>query len=725
MDPVRSPARGEAASQKDFSGVTSNGMEIKKFETEIGGRKLTLEIGRLAMQADAAVVATYGETVVLATAVMSKNERVGINYFPLTVDFDEKFYAAGRIKGSRWVKREGRPTDEAILTSRLIDRTLRPLFNHRLRNEIQVILTILSFDGENDPDIPAVIASSCALLISGIPWGGPVGAVRIGEDETGKFIINPTYAVREKSKLDLVIAGPEKFINMIECGSNEVSEEETERAVELAQTETDKIINFQKKIALEIPKKTKDVSVPEANEALRKEIKSFLGSRLEKAVFEDYPSSTDALKKELADWVGENKKDAKLAAEAEELFEEEIDKIVHENVIKNKKRVDGRKMDEIRPLRVEVGILPRTHGSAVFQRGVTQALCVATLGAPGLEQSIETMEFVGTKRYLHHYNFPPFSSGETGRIGFPGRREIGHGSLSEKAVLPVIPAKEDFPYAIRVVTEILSSNGSTSMASVCGSILALMDAGVKIKKPVAGIAMGLFIEDNDNPEKNFAIVTDIQGAEDHHGDMDFKVAGTKDGINALQMDVKVSGITPKILRQALDQAKKARLEILDVMSSAIPAPREKLSKYAPKILTFKINPDKIRDVIGSGGKTIHQITDTTGATIDIEDDGLIFITSENEDSANQALQWIKNITHEVTPGEIFTGRVTRILNFGAFVEILPGQQGLIHISELSDQRVERVEDVVRIGDAVTVRVKNIDNEGRVNLSLKNVAVPEK
>ena len=694
-------------------------MEIKKFQTEIGGRTLTLETGRLAMQADASVVVSYGETVVLATAVMSKTERTGINYFPLTVDFDEKFYAAGRIKGSRWVKREGRPTDEAILTSRLIDRTLRPLFNHRLRNEVQVILTTLSFDGENDPDIPAIIASSCAVLLSGIPWNGPVGAVRIGRDKDKNFIVNPTYAIRSASDLDLVVSGPEKFINMIECGSNEVLEDDMIKAVEFAQKETGKMIEFQKKIASEVSSKNKNILIPESSEALRKEVKSYLGSKLEKAIFEDYPFSTDALKKELLDWVGENKKDAQMIAEAGELFEEETDKIVHENVIKNKKRVDGRKMDEVRELKIEVGVLPRTHGSAIFQRGATQALCIATLGAPGLEQSIETMEFVGTKRYLHHYNFPPFSSGETGRVGFPGRREIGHGALSERAVLPVMPSKEDFPYAIRVVTEILSSNGSTSMASVCGSILALMDAGVKIKKPVAGIAMGLFVENNSDPEKNYAIVTDIQGAEDHHGDMDLKAAGTADGINALQMDVKVSGITPKILSDALNQAKKARLEILKVMADVIPSPRAKLSQYAPKILTLKINPDKIRDVIGSGGKTIHQITGETGATIDIEDDGMIFITSDDEAGANKALEWIKNITHEVVPGEIFQGKIVRILNFGAFAEILPGQQGLIHISELAPFRVNQVEDIVKIGDIVTVKVKEIDSEGRINLSLKD------
>ncbi len=695
-------------------------MSIKKFETDLGGRQLVLETGRLAGQADAAVTATYGETVVLATVVLSKSERTGIDYFPLTIDFDEKFYAAGRIKGSRWVKREGRATDEAILSSRLIDRTLRPLFNKRLRNEVQIILTTLSFDGQNDPDVLGIIAASAALLISGIPWDGPVAGIRIGHSAEKGFIINPTYAEREGNKLDLVISGPAGLINMIEGGANEVSEEDLIKAMTLGQVEMEKIISFQKKMAAEFESKQLLV-VPTADEALRKEIKSWLGSRLETAVFNDDPkmSAVHEIKKEMMAWLVENKKNGKDLAEAETLFEEVLDELVHSSALKNKKRVDGRTMEQIRNLTIEVGLLPRTHGSAIFQRGATQALCVATLGAPGLEQSIESMEFVGTKRYIHHYNFPPFSSGETGRTGSPGRREIGHGALSEKAILPVIPSKEEFPYAIRVVTEIMSSNGSTSMASVCGSTLALMDAGVKLKKPVAGIAMGLFIEDKKNPNKNFQVITDLQGTEDHHGDMDFKAAGTAEGINALQMDVKIPGLTLEILTQALIQAKKARLEILAAMLKVIPQPRAKLSAYAPKILTLKINPDKIRDVIGAGGKTIHQITDATGVTIDIDDIGLVFITSENEESANQALEWIKNITHEVVVGEVFEGKIVRILNFGAFAEILPGQQGLIHISELAPQHVNQVEDIVKIGDVVPVKVKNIDSEGRINLSLKD------
>ncbi len=699
-------------------------MEKKTFETEIGSRKLVIETGHVALQADGAVMVSYGDTVVLATAVMSKNERAGINYFPLMVDFDEKFYAAGRIKGSRWIKREGRPTDEAILTARLVDRTLRPLFNPRLRNEVQIILTTLSFDGANDPDIPALIAASTALLISGIPWSGPVGAVRIGRDNQNQTIVNPSYAERASSNLDLVVAGPEGLVNMIECRSKEVSEKDLLSTFELAQKEIQKIIDFQKRIADELGSKKILAAVPVSDEALRKEIKSWAGSRLENALFGNNPGELEELKKDLLKNLTENGKNQKDLAEADILFEEAIDEIVHRNVLEKNRRVDGRQLEEIRPLKIEVGVLPRTHGSAIFQRGETQALCVATLAAPGLEQSIETMEFVGTKRYLHHYNFPPFSSGETGRVGLPGRREIGHGALAESAVEPVMPSKEEFPYTIRVVTEILSSSGSTSMAATCGSTLALMDAGVKIKKPVAGIAMGLFIKDEKNPEKKFIVVTDLQGAEDHHGDMDFKVAGTKDGINVLQLDVKVSGLTTKILSQALIQAQKARWEILEAMLKAIPEPRPKLSVYAPKILTLKINPDKIRDVIGSGGKTIHQITGETGATIDIEDNGLIFITSDNEKSAQQALEWIKNITHEVVPGEVFQGKIVRILNFGAFAEILPGQQGLIHISELAPFHVNKVEDIVKIGDLVPVVVKNIDSEGRINLSLKD-AQPNK
>ncbi len=695
----------------------------KRFETEIGSKKLIVETGHWALQASGAVTVTYGETVILATVVMSKNERTGIDYFPLTVDFDEKFYAAGKIKASKWAKREGRPTDEAILTARLADRTLRPLFNHRLRNEVQLILTVLSFDGENDADVPAIIAGSTAILISGIPWNGPVGAVRVSRDENKKIVINPTYAERVKSDLDLVVSGPEKLVNMIECRSNEVTEEDLLLAFETAQKEIQKIIDFQKNIAESLGHKALLTTLPSADETLRKEIKSFIGKRLEETISKGDMNGAEEIKKEYFLSIPEEKRNSKDTAESNILFEEEMNEIIHKNVLEKNQRVDGRKIEEIRTLSIEVGVLPRVHGSAIFQRGQTQALCVVTLGSPGMELSVETMEFEGTKRYMHHYNFPPFSSGETGKTGNPGRREIGHGALAESALDPVIPSKTDFPYTVRVVTEILSSNGSTSMAATCGSTLALMDAGIKIKKPVAGIAMGLFIEDETNPEKKFVVVTDLQGAEDHYGDMDFKIAGTKEGVNVLQLDVKISGLTSKILTQALTQAKKARLEILEAMLKVIPKPREKMSPYAPKILTLKINPAKIRDVIGAGGKTIHQITDETGVTIDIDDNGLVFITSSNEESAERAKEWIISLTREIVQGEMFQGRIVKILDFGAFAEILPGQQGLIHISELAPFRVNRVEDIVNIGDVVPVIVKNIDTEGRINLSLKDAQKP--
>lgn len=688
-------------------------MEKKIYETSFAGRPLTLEIGELAQKADAAVKARYGDTVVLATVVMGKYPREGINYFPLTVDFDEKLYAAGRIKGSRWIKREGRPTDEAILSARMIDRTIRPLFNSRVRNEVQVVVTNLSFDGENDPDIPAIIAVSTALAISDIPWAGPVAALRIGKSGEN-YLFNPTYAERETSLMDVVIAGPGGLANMIEAKASEVSEKDLSAGLEKAQEELKQILQFQNKIAAEIGEKK--IVLPQSDEELRTKIRSATKGRLEEFLFRNDMEAVNVLKKDvIAESIGEN---YSLLNEADLLFEEELDRLLHQNILLHTRRPDGRALDEIRPLRAEVGVLPRTHGSGLFERGETQAFSVLTLGAPGLEQSLETMEFVGTKRYIHHYNFPPFSTGETGRIGAPGRREIGHGALAEKALESVIPPKDKFPYTIRIVSEILSSNGSTSMAAVCGSTLALMDAGVPITSPVAGISIGLMTESETDPQKNYRLLTDIQGPEDHHGDMDFKAAGTEKGLTAIQMDTKIRGLTPPIIGAALEEAKKARLKILGVMSSAIASPRANLSPYAPRILTITIDPEKIRNVIGPGGKVINQITGETGVTIDIEDSGLIFITSNNEAEAKRALEWISNITHEVKPGEIFTGRVTRILNFGAFVEILPGQQGLVHISELAPRRVEKVEDIVKTGDMVKVRVKNIDNEGRINLSMK-------
>ena len=695
-------------------------MEIKKFETSIAGKMLSIEVGKLAPQASGSVRAQYGETVVLATVVMNKNPREGINYFPLTVEFDEKFYAAGRIKGSQWVKREGRPTDEAILSARLIDRTMRPLFNKRIRNEVQVIVTNLSFDGENDPDILGIIATSIAFSISDIPMDGPVAALRVAYDGSN-FIFNPSYKEREGSPLDIVVSGPDNFINMIEARADQIPEDLIIKAISAAEKEMSAIISFQKEIQQKIGVAKKTDGLPVANEELRKEMMAFLGNRIAETIEKDPKmESVEDLGGEVVEHLSQKyPDDESLKGEIGLLLEEEIDKVVHQNILNHKKRPDGRALDEVRPLYIEVSTLPRTHGTGLFQRGATQALSILTLGAPGLEQSLETMEFVGKKRFMHHYNFPPFSTGETGRM-FTGRREVGHGALAEKALEAVIPDKEKFPYTIRIVTEILSSNGSSSMASVCGSSLALMDAGVPITETVAGIAMGLVVENQEEPAANYAILTDIQGPEDHYGDMDLKVAGTKNGITVLQMDVKIAGLKSDMLDGVLAQAKKARLEIMEAMHKVISAPREKLSQHAPRVLSIKIDPGKIRDVIGSGGKMINQITEETGVAIDIEDDGLVFITSQGggAEGAQKALTWIENITKEVEAGEVYDGSVVKILDFGAFVEILPNKQGLVHVSELAPWHVEKVQDVVKLGDRVKVRVKNIDNEGRINLSMK-------
>lgn len=698
-------------------------MPIHTFQKEIAGRTLKVESGTLAQQANGSVVLTYGETVLLATAVMG-SERVGINYFPLTVDYDEKFYAAGRIKGSRWVKREGRPTEEAILSGRLIDRAIRPRFDLRLRREVQVVITVLSFDNENDPDIIALIGASTALGVSNIPWAGPIGAVRIGK-MADQWLINPTYELREKAELDIVFAGTEERINMIEGGLSEVPEEVVLQAAELAKEHIRAVIYFQKEIADALaPQKTAlQYRAPETD--LKAIFETAVGARLKTAIFQPdlghrWSEAAGELKNQFIQAVIERFGDAANAKEASELFEEALDELLHHRIIQEGLRPDARKFDELRPLHCLVGLLPRTHGSGLFQRGETQALSVVTLGSPGLEQYLEGMEIVGTKRFMHHYNFPPFSTGETGRLSGPGRREIGHGALAERALAPVMPPKETFPYTIRIVSEILSSNGSTSMASVCGSTLALMDAGVPIAKPVAGIAMGLMTDTSGE----YRVLTDIQGPEDHHGDMDLKVAGTAEGITALQMDVKIDGITTEMLGAALTQAKKARLEILKVMEALIAQPRETLSPHAPRIFTIQINPQRIRDVIGPGGKTIHAITEETGVTIDVEDSGLIFVTAPKEDAAKKALKWIEDLTREVKVGEVFQGKVTRILDFGAIVEILPGQDGLVHISEMAPHRIERVEDVMQLGSIVPVKVMAVHPDGKISLSMTAVNEPE-
>lgn len=700
-------------------------MEIKNYSIQVGGKQLQAQIGQLAAQAGGAVTITYGETVVLATATMKKQRSEGSDYFPLFVDYEERYYAAGKIKGSRFIKREGRPSDQAILNGRIIDRTIRPLFDERMRNEVQVVVTVLSVDKENEPILCAVMAASLALGISNVPWNGPVAAVRIGEiDNTLK--INPVIEEMATSPLNLLVSGTEEKINMIECEAHEYSNEKTAEAAKIAYDEIRKIARFQKKIIAEIGKEKMTVELTAPSDEFVAEIKSFLDEKgLAEAFYtKDKKEQTslmeiikEGLEEKLVTQYGTNEDElVKRRAEAGLIFENYLNDVLHTRILKNDERPDGRKLDELRKISAEVSILPRPHGTGLFQRGETQALTVVTLGAPGDEQIVDTMEVDEKKRYIHYYNFPPYSVGEVGFMRGPGRREIGHGALAEKALIPVLPSKEDFPYTILVVSEIMSSNGSSSMASTCGSTLALMDAGVPIKAPVAGIAMGIITGDDGK----YKILTDIQGPEDHWGDMDFKVAGTKKGITAIQLDVKIDGITPEIVKEVLERAYTARMEIMETMLAAISSPRAELSKYAPRIISIKINPDKIRTVIGTGGKIINEIIDATGCEIDIEDSGLVFITAKNNESGEKAKKWIEDLTHEVKEGEIFTGKVVKIMDFGAFVEILPGQDGMVHISQLSDERVAKVEDVVKVGQKVTVRVAEIDKMGRINLTMKKI-----
>jgi len=699
-------------------------MEHKKWSLQIGGRVLEIETGLLAKQANGSVTVRYGDTVVLATATMSKGASRISGYFPLMVDFEERYYAAGKIKGSRFIKREGRPSDDAVLTGRVVDRTIRPLFNSRMRNEVQVIVTVLSIDGENDPDTISVIAASTALAISNIPWNGPEAAVRVAQGANGDFILNPVNGELTESKLDLVISGTKDKVNMLEAGAKEVPEEEIIKAFAFGQEAITKIATFIEEIAKEIGKeKSAPVLLQGTSEFEAKVKEILLANGLEDALYDPsklvIEEKTKAIKEKIDEYVLANFSEGtdKLKEVAEQVFEETSDEIVHNNILEKEQRPDGRKLDQIRHIDCQVGILPRTHGTGLFTRGETQALTVTTLGSPGDEQIIDTMEVDTKKRYIHHYNFPPYSVGEVRPMRGPGRREVGHGALAEKALVPVLPAKDVFPYTILLVSEVLESNGSSSMASTCGSTLSLMDAGVPITRPVSGIAMGIIVGENEK----FKVLTDIQGLEDHYGDMDFKAAGTTVGITALQMDVKVQGVTLEMLRAVLEQSKVNRLEIMEKITTTIPAPRAEMSQYAPRILVMHINPDKIRNVIGTGGKIINEIIDETGVEIDIEDDGSIFITSPDQQSAAKAREWIDNLTHEVKAGELFNAKITRLMNFGAFAEILPGQEGLIHISQLSDKRVEKVEDVVKIGDVVPVKVIEIDNQGRINLSIKAAA----
>jgi len=683
-----------------------------------------VEFGRLGGQANGSCRVQYGETTVLINATMSVHQKA-VDYMPLSVDYEEKYYAAGKIKGSKWIKRETRPSDEAILSGRVIDRAIRPRFNHNIRNEIQVVATVLSFDGVNDPDMVALFGASLALMTSDIPFSGPIAGVRVGR-VGGKLVFNPTYKERAESDFDVVVAGTANKINMIEAGAKIVPEKDIAEAISAGFKELQELIKFQNKIAKEVSVKKKELSVFSHDEALAAVVRGFSDAKLEKALYapgktkSEFYEGLGQIKDELKHFIKEQYKEHpelnKKIDEAGDIFEEEIDRIVHRNILTEEKRPDGRKVDQLRNLSAEVGILPHSHGTGLFNRGTTQALSILTLAAPGLEQWIETMEIDLTKkRFMHHYVFPPFSVGEVGRMGGGGRREIGHGALAERSLEPIIPAKDKFPYTIRVVSEILSSNGSSSMASVCGSSLALMDGGVPIKSPAAGIAMGLML---DEKGEKYKILTDIQGPEDHHGDMDLKVAGTKDGVTGMQMDVKVEGITVEIVEKTLVQAKKARLEILSAMEKAISTHRSELSQYAPRVETVKINPAKIGALIGPGGKIINEIIEKTGAEIDIEDDGSVFVTSLTPEGMKKALALIAEVTYEVKPGDEFDGTVVSIRDFGAFVEILPGKDGMVHISEISNERVNRITDVLKMGQKVHVWVKAVDDMGKISLTMK-------
>ncbi|MBU2474761.1 polyribonucleotide nucleotidyltransferase [Patescibacteria group bacterium] len=706
------------------------------FSAEWLGRTLTIKTGKLAKQADAAITVQYGDTVVMATVVESKYERDGIDYFPLMVDFEERLYAAGIIKGSRWIKREGRPTDDAILAGRMIDRTVRPLFDDSSRKDVQVILTILSVDQENDHDIVSLIAASAALSISGVKWNGPIGGVRVGRIDN-QFVFNPTYEQREKSDLDLIVAGTSKKTIMIEAGANEVKEEDMFKGIVAGQEEIQKAIELIEKVKLSLLPKTQEleeknklqssdeIEADEAKQKIADQANKWLNKNVNKYLFDktywtkkERKASVQAIKENLDKYLFEQKvgRDKREWA-VKKLVEKAIEAKVTEGILDEKKRVDGRKFDEIRELTAEIGILPRNHGAGLFSRGETQIMSIVTLGAPGLEQLLEGLEGAGKKRFMHHYNFPPYSVGETGFMRGPGRREIGHGALVEKALTPVLPSKEEFPYTTRVVSETLGSNGSSSMGSTCASSLALMDAGAPIKKAVAGIAMGL--ASNDDMSK-WEVLTDIQDLEDGKGGMDFKIAGTKDGLTAIQLDTKTDGITKEIIEKTLTQGRVALNQILDTMNKAIDKPRPDLSKYAPRIISFNISPEKIREVIGPGGKVINAIIDAHDISIDIEDDGLVMICGMVKENCEKAAEWIKNIVREFEAGEIFTGKVVRILDFGAFVELTPGKDGMVHVSELAPYRISSPQNFLKEGDEVTVKIKEIDDQGRVNLTMKGL-----
>ncbi len=699
-------------------------LKRKQFKTEFAGKPLTLEVSRMAEQANAAVLGSYGDTVVLATVVMSKHDKDG-DYFPLMVNYEEKNYAVGKILGGRFMKREGKSSDDAVLTGRLIDRTIRPLFDQRTRREVQVVVTVLSYDSENDPEFIGLLSASAALSISSIPWNGPVAGVKIVKLKNDPALkINPLSSESEKAEPEFTafVAGTKEKINMVEFEGDEASETDVVKAFAEAQKEIKNLVVWQENIIKEIGKPKEEVSLSEPNKEVEKLVKEFLaGGKLEAAVYTpnkmEMGTKINGLKNDLkAALAGKNFSEKDIIA-ADYLFEEEINNLIHEKILTEEKRPDNRKLDEVRELHAEVGLLKRLHGSALFVRGNTQSLAVTTLGAPGDQQLMETIRFSGKKRFLLHYNFPPYSTGEIGPFRGPGRREIGHGNLAFKALKALIPNQEEFPYTIRVVSEILSSNGSSSMASVCAGALSLMDAGVPIKNPAAGIAMGLML---DADGKHFKVLTDIQGPEDHHGDMDFKAAGTKNGVTAIQMDVKVSGVTLEILEKTLLQAKAARLHILKTLNQALPEPRKELSSFAPRIITLQIDPEQIGEVIGPGGKIINGIIEMTGVnSIDIEEDGKVFITAPDKNSAEKALEQVQSITKTFQIGDIVEGNVVKILEFGAIVEFAPGRDGMIHVSELKDGFVKKVEDVVKLGDFVRAKIIKAEN-GKIGLSIKQL-----
>lgn len=718
-------------------------MSSQEITANVAGKEWKFETGKLAGQANGAVLARLGDTVVLATAVMSKQPRDGIDFFPLLVDYEERLYAAGKIKGSRWVKREGRATDDAILTGRVIDRTLRPMFPDNMRNDVQVVATVLSVDGENDPDMVAVNAAAMALHISDIPFDGPVAGVRVGK-VNGEYVLNPVNDQREQSDMDLVVCGTAEHIIMVEAGANLIEEAEIVSGIEFAQKHLAELTAVQDEFRKQLGKPKTEPILKVLPEEIQQQVASLLtDDKIEAAIYVKDKAEREAniarLITEIQDTVVSNlpslvlyksqllQDDEVSISRAKKAVAASIDKILkkyqQKQILEKERRVDGRRLDETRLITAEVGVLPRAHGSALFTRGETQILTVVTLGSKGDEQLLDGMDDPSegrAKRYIHHYNFPGYSVGEVSPMRGPGRREVGHGALAERAVEIALPAQADFPYTMRLVSETMSSNGSTSMASTCGSTLSLMDAGVPITAIIGGVAMGL-VMDESNPE-NFKVLTDISGIEDFNGHMDFKVTGTEDGVSALQLDIKVKGLTPKILAQALAQAKPARLHILSKMKEALAAPRPEMSPYAPRITSFMIKPDQIRDVIGSGGKTINGIiAECPGVKIDIEDDGLVMVTSTDAAMSEKAVKMIKDLTREVVPGEEFEGKVVRIMDFGAFVEILPGRDGMVHVSQLANYHVNKVEDVVKLGDTLKVKVQEIDEQGRINLTHKPYA----